>query len=96
VNKKYFLIITLAFFIRLPLIASDIPQELGRIGFTQYNLIDYEEKDRIEYFTFSDWRTEKLSDTVIFAVENDKIKEWFQGPNTFGGEVIEKKEDKKI
>lgn len=80
----------------LPLQAADIPQELRKIGFTQYNLIDYEEEDGIEYFTFSDWRTEKSGDTVVFAVEDGKVKEWFQGQDTWGGEVIEKKEDKGI
>ncbi|NQS89031.1 hypothetical protein HQ584_04495 [Patescibacteria group bacterium] len=69
------LLTILIFLICLPLQAGDITQELRKIGLTQYNLINYEEKDGIGYFTFSDWKTEKSGDTVVFTVEDGKIKE---------------------
>jgi hypothetical protein len=58
--------------------SADIPQELQKLGFTQYTLIDYQKDSDTEYFTFSDWRTEERGDTVTFVVKNGKVKEWFK------------------
>ena len=94
--KFLLLTILISFLICLPLQAYNIPQELQKIGFTQYTLINYEKKDDKEYFIFSDWRTEKSGDTVVFIVENGKVKEWLQGQDTWGGEIIDKEKERGI
>jgi len=47
-----------------------IPEELQKAGFTQYNLISYSKEGTQEFFTFSDWTTERAGDTITFVVEN--------------------------
>jgi len=58
--------------------SEDIPQELQKLGFTEYTLVDYKKAGDTEYFTFSDWRTEQINDTITFVVEKGKIKSWFK------------------
>jgi hypothetical protein len=46
------------------------------LGFTENNLISYNQQDNKEFFTFFDQRTENAEDIVIFIIEEDgKITE---------------------
>ena len=72
----------------LSLYAEDIPEELQKIGFTQYTLVDYDKQGDTEYFTFTDWRTTETGDTVTFVILDGKVKEWFKKIEIWGNGTI--------
>ncbi|MEI8350021.1 MAG: hypothetical protein WCI77_07695 [Candidatus Omnitrophota bacterium] len=81
-NKKQLIVTLLTLFFVLPVFAANIPQELQLLGFTQDKLVDYRRaKDNIEYFTFSDWTTERKGDTITFIVERGQITGKFKDEN---------------
>lgn len=66
-------------FLPLFLSAQTIPGELLASGFDQDNLINYEQDDNLEYFTFSDWRTDENGDIVTFVLEKGEVIDVFLG-----------------
>ena len=86
---KILIIIFLALFTFsfTPLFAQQIPEKLEKLGFTKYTLISYEKEGNREYFTFSDWRTERSGDTITFVVTDGKIKEWLKSKTTIKSET---------
>jgi len=73
---KLLILILLCFLCFWPLSARSIPTDLINLGFTENNLISYNQQDNKEFFTFFDQRTENAEDIVIFIIEEDgKITE---------------------
>ena len=68
--------------------AKDIPQELQKLGFTKYTLVDYYKEGDKEYFTFSDWTTKASGDIVTFVVKDGGIIESIRGVGENQGEEI--------
>ena len=58
------------------------------MGFTKHTIIEYEKKDGLDYFTFSDWTTKISGDIVTFVVKDDEIVESIRGVGENQGEVI--------
>jgi hypothetical protein len=79
-NKKQLFILLVTLFLSLPypLSATDIPQQLQNMGFTQYNLVSYTKDGDWEYFTFSNWLTKKSGDMITFAVYKGNVKNWWE------------------
>ncbi|MBP7087715.1 MAG: hypothetical protein KBB01_00305 [Candidatus Omnitrophica bacterium] len=74
--SKLLISILLCFLCFWPLLARSIPTDLINLGFTENNLISYNQQDNKEFFTFFDQRTENAEDIVIFIIEEDgKITE---------------------
>ena len=55
-----------------------IPEKLKATGFTENTLTHYYCLGTVEYFAFSDWRTEKSGDVVTFVVVDGEVKNWFK------------------
>ncbi|MDP2922231.1 MAG: hypothetical protein Q8O30_00725 [Candidatus Omnitrophota bacterium] len=61
----------------IPVLATDIPQELGELGFTEDVLISHDKEGFEEFFTF--WFDKERGDTITFIVEDGKIKQKTEG-----------------
>ena len=73
--KLKLFLISLFLFFNLNSSAYDIPKVLKDKGFTKSVLLKYEKKGQLEYFIFSEWRTERGDDIITFVVEDGRIIE---------------------
>ena len=48
-------------------------EELEKAGYTRHTLVKYTRGGVYEYYTFSDWTTVELGDTVTFRVKDGKV-----------------------
>ena len=74
--------------------AYDIPKVLKDKGFTKFVLLKYEKKGRLEYFIFSEWRTERKDDIVTFVVEDGRIVEQITEESVDGQRIIKLRKEK--
>jgi hypothetical protein len=58
--------------------AIKIPKQLRELGFTEEYLLNYRREELVEFYEFSDWRTQEKGDTIVFIVRNGKIREWYK------------------
>ena len=75
---KVFQLLSLFFLFSMIVVGQNIPEELLAKGFSEKTLLNYEQDGDLEYYTFSDERTEEAGDIVTVVVENGKIQEWIE------------------
>lgn len=91
---RYLLILIFLLFLNPSAPAYDIPKILRTIGFAKYHLIRYERKGKLEYFVFTDWRTENRDDIVTFVVKDGQIIEQTTGVGEYNQQAFEKEKEK--
>lgn len=83
--KKVFTYTMAAEFIKQ---GKTIPEKLKEMVFIEHTLIHYYYLNNVEYFAFSDWRTEERGDVVTWVVVDGEVKNYFKDIDDSQGEVI--------